>query len=404
MSEDRVQAAESSAPAVRDRDGLFRHNGNWHFRLKVAGKWRQFSTGTGNYNAAKRKRHDLIEQQIKGKLPSDMARWQLPKALEQWLEKRKHALAPSTVAYYEKHKDRLIEGFGNITLGEVTADAIANYQQARLAAGAAPRTCNMEVGMLRSVMIRARLWAQIKPDVAMLAEPASPGVAITREQEEGLLAACARARSPILHPFVVLAIETGARRGTLMNLQWRRVDFVSRCLQWGHDKTPAGTGRTVPLSARALATLQSWAEQFPNRQPEHFVFPTMKIGGSGKSWEGKQGTRKDAQFVGGIAYDVDPTKPVGDITSAWEAARDRASVRIRIHDLRHLAASRMLDAGVPLAKVAKILGWAPSTMVHMAARYGHFRLEELRDAVEAISAPRQIGEKSQPAASTPTVQ
>lgn len=45
----------------------------------------------------------------------------------------------------------------------------------------------------------------------------------------------------------------------------------------------------------------------------------------------------------------------------------------------------MLDAGVALPKVAKILGWAPSTMAHLAARYGHFRLEELREAVETIS-------------------
>lgn len=47
--------------------------------------------------------------------------------------------------------------------------------------------------------------------------------------------------------------------------------------------------------------------------------------------------------------------------------------------------SRMLDAGVPLAKVAKIVGWSPATMVRMAARYGHFSLEELRGAVETIS-------------------
>ncbi|MGH9482430.1 MAG: tyrosine-type recombinase/integrase, partial [Terriglobales bacterium] len=87
------------------------------------------------------------------------------------------------------------------------------------------------------------------------------------------------------------------------------------------------------------------------------------------------------------AYDVDPTRPIGDVTSAWEAARKRAGLRIRVHDCRHLAASRMLEAGVPISKVARILGWAPSTMVHMSARYGHFRLEELREAVETISAP-----------------
>ena len=45
----------------------------------------------------------------------------------------------------------------------------------------------------------------------------------------------------------------------------------------------------------------------------------------------------------------------------------------------------MLDADVPIAKVAKIVGWSPATMVRMAARYGHFALEELRSAVETIS-------------------
>jgi len=45
----------------------------------------------------------------------------------------------------------------------------------------------------------------------------------------------------------------------------------------------------------------------------------------------------------------------------------------------------MLNAGVPIAKVAKIVGWSPATMVRMAARYGHFSLNELREAVESIS-------------------
>jgi hypothetical protein len=45
----------------------------------------------------------------------------------------------------------------------------------------------------------------------------------------------------------------------------------------------------------------------------------------------------------------------------------------------------MLNAGVPIAKVAKIAGWSTATMVRMAARYGHFTLNELRGAVESIS-------------------
>ncbi len=45
----------------------------------------------------------------------------------------------------------------------------------------------------------------------------------------------------------------------------------------------------------------------------------------------------------------------------------------------------MLNAETPIAKVAKIVGWSTSTMVLMAARYGHFSLNELRGAVESIN-------------------
>jgi hypothetical protein len=45
----------------------------------------------------------------------------------------------------------------------------------------------------------------------------------------------------------------------------------------------------------------------------------------------------------------------------------------------------MLNAGIPIAKVAKIAGWSSSTMVLMAKRYGHFSLDDLRGAVESIS-------------------
>jgi len=57
---------------------------------------------------------------------------------------------------------------------------------------------------------------------------------------------------------------------------------------------------------------------------------------------------------------------------------------VRFHDLRHTAVSRMIAARIPLPKIAKIVGWSPSTMAKMAARYGHFGIEDLRDAVAAL--------------------
>lgn len=98
-----------------------------------------------------------------------------------------------------------------------------------------------------------------------------------------------------------------------------------------------------------------------------------------------------------MPLNVDPTKPIGSIKEAWEAARLRAAKILagldhedeeiekagdkaeevkpfscRFHDLRHTAVSRMLNAGVPITKVAKIVGWSGSTMVLMAKRYGAF--------------------------------
>ena len=47
------------------------------------------------------------------------------------------------------------------------------------------------------------------------------------------------------------------------------------------------------------------------------------------------------------SYAADPTKPITDLTSAWDALRKRANVRCRLHDLRHTAATKMAEAGVP---------------------------------------------------------
>ena len=58
--------------------------------------------------------------------------------------------------------------------------------------------------------------------------------------------------------------------------------------------------------------------------------------------------------------------------------------------------SRMIAARVPLPIIAKIVGWSAGTLAKMSARYGHFALDELRAAVEAISAPAPRREPGYP--------
>jgi len=165
---------------------------------------------------------------------------------------------------------------------------------------------------------------------------------------------------------------------------------------------------------RAIASLTFWAQQFPDRKPEHYVFPLEKCS--------QAGAIDSFGFTGNVLFDTNPTLPIGDVKEAWEAAKKRTRrrcpfcraglladkpkpvtgfacidckfeipelptglVAVRFHDLRHTAVSRMIVARVPLPIIAKIVGWTAGTMAKMAARYGHFGIEELRGAAEAIS-------------------
>ena len=302
-------------------------------------------------------------------------------AAKEWMDS-KTKWSPSMRSIAETALTHLSPVFGKKLLVDIEGPDVTKYQRARQALGASNRTINIEIGCLRAIMRKFRAWDRIRPDVEMLPERSDAGHALTADEESILLAECGKSRSRVLHPFVVLAIETAARYGTIRRLQWKNVDFKNECLTFGKDKTRAGTGRTIPLSKRAVETLRFWADRFPDRIPEHFVFAFERYGGSGAS--------DVFGFKTAAVYQSDPTRPIGSVKKAWEQARKRANLEhVRIHDLRHTGVSRLIAAGVPLPMIAKMVGWSAGTLAKMSARYGHFSLEEMRSAVEAASRKTQ---------------
>lgn len=107
----------------------------------------------------------------------------------------------------------------------------------RVDGGASPKTANLEIGTLRAILKRSGQWARLQPEVEMLPTQDDVGRAITPKEESALLQACGKSRSRSLVPFVTLAIETGARYGTIRTLQWENVDFERRD---GRDGTRRG--------------------------------------------------------------------------------------------------------------------------------------------------------------------
>ena len=162
------------------------------------------------------------------------------------------------------------------------------------------------------------------------------------------------------------------RRSSLSFFKLVEIDVEKHTLRVGDSKTEAGTGRPIPLNDRARMVLDMWASHFPNREPEHYLFPSEKCGAAGDDSKPH-------------VYATNPSEPIGDWKEAWEAAKKRAKVNCRFHDLRHTACTRMLEAGVPFSVVATIMGWSPSTAVRMSRRYGHIGQAAQREAVKHVN-------------------
>jgi integrase len=177
--------------------------------------------------------------------------------------------------------------------------------------------------------------------------------------------------------------QAGLRLRTIVEALLGSAMRISELLSLNRDsinferKEAKIVGKGIPLNKRVRTVLEFWAERFPNRKPNEFVLPFERYGGKGKD--------EIFGFAGSIAYDTDLSKPVGDWKEGWEAAKKRAGVTCRFHDLRHTGCTRMLEAGVPFSVVSDIMGWSPSTAVRMAKRYGHIGHSARREAVDKLA-------------------
>jgi integrase len=287
-------------------------------------------------------------------------------AAKRWLVKRA-SLATGTRKTYEAALVHVKIALGHKLVCEIQARDVVGYQRARLAEEAAGATINKEVACLSSILSEYDVWIRIRRDVKKLGENEEAGRALSKDEEGRLLRLASKVGGhqghwTPLYTVTTLGLNTGMRHKEIRTLRWKHVDLASRVLRVGESKTDAGKGRAIPLTQPAWAALEVWASRFPNRQPEDFIFPACENG------------------------KVKPERPISNWRTAWRGACEGAGLAgLRFHDLRHTAATNLLEQGTPLAVVAQILGWSASTAVRMAKRYGHIRPETQRLALDAIA-------------------
>jgi integrase len=155
---------------------------------------------------------------------------------------------------------------------------------------------------------------------------------------------------------VLLALNTGLRRGELFGLLWDDVNLTAKLLIVRGDGTKSGQTRVVNLNSEAVEILRAWKPAPVTR--DALVFP------------GRDGERDD-------------------LKTAWQRLLKAADItRFRFHDLRHTFASKLVMAGVDLNTVRELLGHSD---LKMTIRYAHLAPAVKASAVErliASSAPQ----------------
>ncbi|WP_082458362.1 site-specific integrase [Sphingomonas sp. Leaf10] len=255
----------------------------------------------------------------------------------------------TTEMYMRRH---ILPRWGKLRLSEIHQPDVAQWLASKSAEGLAPAT----VEKIRVIFGRSFELA-IEWNVPGATRNPTHGIKrppinnareryLNAAEAQRLQAAVSESRNKQLKYIVALLLLTGARVSELLNAEWRHVDLERR--SWLIPTSKTGKARHVPLSKQAIEVIRS----IPRFGTCPYLLPNP-----------------------------DTLKPFTEIKHAWQHARDKARLPgLRIHDLRHSAASFMINAGIDLFAVGRVLGHADHKSTQ---RYSHLANDTLLAAVEA---------------------
>jgi len=255
----------------------------------------------------------------------------------------------TTEMYVRRH---ILPKWGKTKLNDINARDVAQWLSEKRAEGLAPATVEkIRVIFGRSFELGSR-WGvpgcDKNPARGIPRKPLNNARNryLTAQEAARLREAVAASQNPQLQHIVGLLLLTGARVRELLDARWEHVDVERKA--WLIPTSKTGRSRHVPLPEDALAIIASL--------PRY----------------------KDCPW---LVPNPDTLKPFVSIKHGWQRAIRVARLPgLRIHDLRHSAASFMVNSGIDLFAVGKVLGHAS---VQSTQRYSHLANDTLLAAVEA---------------------
>ncbi|MEM5777679.1 MAG: site-specific integrase [Candidatus Aenigmatarchaeota archaeon] len=338
---------------------------------------------TANSDAEAEKQLALFYAEVmKGNIRNDQ-QLTLGEYCKHWIETKEKKLSSKTIDGYKKLLKRINEALGHIRLAKLKPRHLVEFYNLLREENLTENTISHYHRFLHAVLETAYKVDKLIPEnpAKAVIDPPTPGRPRPHfydDDEQILKLLKALNNAPIKYKmFVILALETGARRGELLGLEWKDIDFekgiiyIRRASNYTKENGIYTSTTKTETSVRKLSITEELIA---------FLKEYKKWQNELRLQKGDKWIDTDRLFTQDNGMPMHPDTP-----DKWfkKFLRENNLPPITIHGLRHTNASIMIANDVDIITIAERLGHADkSTPVRI---YGHMLNKKEKQAAETIA-------------------
>ncbi|MDA1330412.1 MAG: site-specific integrase [Chloroflexi bacterium] len=339
-----------------------RPNGKWRAQISLNGGRLSF---TGNTRMEAQEWLRSMRNQAENGLTLKGAKTTYGAFLNEWLATAKQRLAESTnYSYNQLARAYILPSLGKVKLRDLTPTAIQRFYNRLVADGVGLRTVQKTHTVIHASLnaaMKLGLIGRNPDDATQPPKPVHREMRFLTQAEAKHLLRTARETGDRYYALYFTAIVTGMRQGELLGLRWQDVDLEKGIInvKYSLTRSPGGglklqkpktksSERSVKLGTESVAVLNEQRNRLVHEKSHGLWQDTGHV------------------FPSSVGTALDPT----NLNRQFRQLLKKAELhKIRFHDLRHTAASLMLNNGVDVLVASRRLGHAkPSITLDV---YGH---------------------------------
>lgn len=352
-------------------------NGRWRAQVVLNGRRLSF---TGDTHKECKNWLRETQRQIQNGLTFRGAEIRLGDFLTSWLATISSSRKPNTVRNYRwTVQKRILPSLGKMYLSDLKTEGIQRYYDKLISEGYSRHGVNCVHKTLRISLNHAVKLGHIGRNPCtgtMPPKPTQQEMKFLDESQAKLFLSTAQETGDRQYPLYYLAIHTGLRQAELLGLKWSDIDFQRRTLQVNRqvlhlkgesfmfaDPKSASGRRALVLGNKALEVLQLQRVEVGRLSEQ-----------AGDAW-----TELDLVFPSNVGTPLTGSNLRRDFRKLLKQCK---IPKIRFHDLRHTAASLMLNHGVPVLVASRRLGHSKASITMDV--YGHLMPNKQEEAAELL--------------------